>query len=164
MIRLWRFPLSLGIAIETAGGAMIALINFNITFPIKILNFLHLLLQTNPVYLYKYAKESVLAPRRTTYSSCMYLSCISGCPSSWSYLWYLLLTILWTSLLRTRRLGPETPTASLSLTTTWRFISAKRTLISWLKKLRNRAAKKKKHFNLQCNRYKYIIYLFLFIF
>ena len=64
---------------------MIALINFNITFPIKIFNFLHLLLQTNPVYLYKYAKESVLAPRRTTYSaslSCMYLSCISGCPSS----------------------------------------------------------------------------------
>ena len=35
-----------GIAIESAGGAMIALINCNTNFPIKILNFLHLLLQS----------------------------------------------------------------------------------------------------------------------
>ena len=112
---------SLSIGIETAGGVM-----RNTTIPIKYPKFPSLTLTTNPVCLYRYMKASVLAPRTRTTISSATLNCLASLlhlvvSLSWSYLAN---GILWTCLPRTRRLGQESPTASLSLTT--RVISPKR--------------------------------------
>ena len=98
----------------------------NITIPIKYPKFPSLTLTTNPVCLYRYTKASVLAPRTRTTISSASLNCLASLlhlvvSLSWSYLAN---GILWTCLPRTRRLGQESPTASLLLTA--RVISLKR--------------------------------------
>ena len=56
---------SLPLVIETAGGVMTSLMKRKTTVP-KNPKFSPLTLTTNPVCLYKYTKESVLAPRTKT--------------------------------------------------------------------------------------------------
>ena len=123
-----RFPpLSLGI--ETAGCVMPLMWNAT-PFPPKNPIISPLTLTTNPVCLYKYTKESVLAQRTTTcLESLSYLASLLhlGVSLKSKLPLTLMLTVFWTSLRRTR--PPENLTVSLSLTT--RDVSPRRRLIAW---------------------------------